>query len=40
MTLVETVVGAVQRHSGPAQSDDFTLVVARRSSQRQLTAVE
>jgi phosphoserine phosphatase RsbU/P len=28
--LIETVVGAVQRHSGPAQSDDLTLVVARR----------
>jgi phosphoserine phosphatase RsbU/P len=29
-TLVEVVVDAVRQHSGPAQSDDFTLVVARR----------
>jgi serine phosphatase RsbU (regulator of sigma subunit) len=27
--VVEAVAGAVQCHSGPAQSDDFTLVVAR-----------
>lgn len=27
--LAEEIAGAVQRHSGPAQSDDFTLVVAR-----------
>jgi len=29
MTMVEALVDAVQRHSGPAQSDDFTVVVAR-----------
>ena len=29
VTAVETLVEAVQRHSGPAQSDDFTVVVAR-----------
>ena len=27
--LVDALVNAVQRHSGPAQSDDFTVVVAR-----------
>lgn len=27
--LLDAVVGAVQRHSGPAQSDDLTLVIAR-----------
>jgi serine phosphatase RsbU (regulator of sigma subunit) len=27
--LVDALVEAVQRHSGPAQSDDFTVVVAR-----------
>jgi hypothetical protein len=27
--LVDALVDAVQRHSGPAQSDDFTVVVAR-----------
>ena len=29
VTAVETLVEAVQRHSGPAQSDDLTVVVAR-----------
>ncbi|HEU4926724.1 MAG TPA: SpoIIE family protein phosphatase [Vicinamibacterales bacterium] len=29
VTMVEALVEAVQRHSGPAQSDDFTVVVAR-----------
>ena len=29
VTMVEALVDAVQRHSGPAQSDDFTVVVAR-----------
>jgi sigma-B regulation protein RsbU (phosphoserine phosphatase) len=29
MTMVEALVEAVQQHSGPAQSDDFTVVVAR-----------
>ena len=27
--LLDAVVEAVQRHSGPAQSDDLTLVIAR-----------
>ena len=27
--LVNTVVGEVQRHSGPTPSDDFTLILAR-----------
>jgi phosphoserine phosphatase RsbU/P len=29
VTMVQALVDAVQRHSGPAQSDDFTVVVAR-----------
>ena len=29
VTIVEALVDAVQRHSGPAQSDDFTVVVVR-----------
>jgi serine phosphatase RsbU (regulator of sigma subunit) len=29
VTTVDGLVDAVQRHSGPAQSDDFTVVVAR-----------
>ena len=29
VTMVEALVDAVQRHSGQAQSDDFTVVVAR-----------
>jgi sigma-B regulation protein RsbU (phosphoserine phosphatase) len=28
-TMVESLVEAVRRHSGPSQSDDFTLVIAR-----------
>jgi hypothetical protein len=26
--MIEAIVGAVQQHSGPSQSDDLTLVVA------------
>ena len=29
VTMVEALVDAVQRHSGPAQSDDFTVVIVR-----------
>jgi sigma-B regulation protein RsbU (phosphoserine phosphatase) len=34
MTMVEGLVDAVQRHSGPAQSDDLTVVVARGRTSR------